>query len=153
MNRRWALPGLLAPLALLFPWAAVPSNLGVALASWAYFRAWLTKYPTVAGVNHEVFLGVSCLVVLASVPLLVSVYRLKGGHNLWHLGAATLGVLLAYAPVLLRLDATLVLVGVFGAPTIASVDPSPAYEALGGPLLRLAAVIGTVALTVRARSA
>ncbi len=135
-------PGLLAPLALLYPWTAAPGHLGMELGGPELFRHWLTKYPNLGPVNFQVLLGILCILGASVAPAILAIHRLMGGHRrvlVLLLAAATV---VAYVPVLIRLDVMLLLVGVLGAP------PQP--EAAGGPLVRGLAAVATVILAARA---
>jgi hypothetical protein len=139
---------LLAPFTLLFPWAAVPSKFGVGLAGPRYFLHWLTKYPTVGPVNAEVLLGMLCLVAVAVLPAAAASYWLAGGRRAAVTVALAACTVVAYVPVLVRLDVDLAMVGLFGAYTFAG--PASAWHAGCGALLRGLAVASTVVLAVRA---
>src|SRR3712207_1528853 len=57
--QHWAVlsPCLLAPLATVYPWAVVPSRVpGIAYGGPRFFLHWLTKYPSLGPINHEVLL-------------------------------------------------------------------------------------------------
>ncbi|MCA9608917.1 MAG: hypothetical protein KC619_25110 [Myxococcales bacterium] len=106
--RREALlvPCVLAPLAALSPWVAAPSHLGVALGGLPFFVSWLDRYPTMLGVNHEVLLGIGAVLGACAMPAALAFYvgtRRAPRPRV----VVTLVVLhlVAYVPVLLRLDA------------------------------------------------
>ncbi|MEJ7729260.1 MAG: hypothetical protein WKG00_08595 [Polyangiaceae bacterium] len=147
-ERLLALAPLLAPFALLFPWAAVPTRLGVGLAGPRFFVHWLTKYPSVGPVNAEVLLGILCLAAAAVLPAAAASYRLAGGRRAAVAIALAAAAVIAYLPVLVRLDVDLVMVGLLGADTL--LGRTSAYEAACGPLLRALAVASTLALTIHA---
>lgn len=108
--RREALlvPCVLAPLAVVSPWVIAPSHFGDAYGSLPFFLAWLDRYPTALGVNHEVLLGIGAVLGSCALPAAMA----------FHVGTSrrprpsvviALAVLqlVAYVPVLLRLDADL----------------------------------------------
>jgi hypothetical protein len=148
VERALALAPLLAPFALLFPWAAVPTRLGVGLAGPRFFLHWLTKYPNAGPIHVEVLLGVLCLAAVAVLPAAAASYRLAGGRRARVAIALAAMAVVAYVPVLVRLDVDLATVGLFGAHTL--LGRVSAYEAVGGPLLRALAVVSTVGLAIHA---
>lgn len=141
-------PALLAPLALLFPWAAVPDNLGVGFGGPGFFWDWLTKYPNMGPINYEVLLGILCVTGASLLPAALAAYRLSGGRRRLAERALTAAALVVYVPVLIRLDKDLWLVGLLGAPTLLGRVAAP--EAACGPLVRLLAVLATIAMAARA---
>lgn len=142
------LPALLAPLALLCPWAAVPDHLGVGFGGPRLFIHWLTKYPNAGPINAEVLAGILCVLGAAVAPLALGIYRLAGGARRSVALSLALATLVAYVPVLLRLDVDLVRFGLLGAPSL--VGPVESHEALGGPLVRGLAALASVVVALRA---
>jgi hypothetical protein len=142
---------LLAPFALLFPWAVVPGKLGVGLAGPRFFLHWVTKYPTLGPVNAEVLMGMLCLVAVAVLPAAAASYWLAGGRRTAVTLVLAACTVVAYVPVLVRLDVDLAMVGIFGAYTFAG--PVSAWQAGCGALLRGLAVASTVMLAVYAAGA
>ncbi len=129
---------LLAPFALLFPWVAVPSPLGVSLGGFGTFAVWTTKYPNFAGINVWVVLGLLCLFVCSVVPVLLWLSeRFLPRKRL--LRRCLLGLLVgAWLAVVIELDLGLVVVGL-----------SSDVEAAGGPLIRVFAVCASVQSALR----
>jgi hypothetical protein len=135
-------PALLAPLALLFPWAAVVGHLGTELGGPEFFHQWLTKHPDLGPVNCEVLLGILCLLGASLAPTVLAIYRLMGGHRRVVVLLLSAATVLAYLPVLIRLDLLLWVIGLLDAPS--------QLEAACGPLVRSLAALATVVLAVRA---
>lgn len=106
--RREALlvPCVLAPLAVLSPWVIAPSHLGPSYASLPFFLAWLDRYPTMGPVNHEVLLGIGAVLGACALPALlaahVAIARRPAPRVVIPLALLQL---VAYLPVLVRLDA------------------------------------------------
>jgi hypothetical protein len=99
------LPCLLAPLALFFPWAIVPSHIGLGAAGWPFFREWLTKHPNLGPINWEVAAGIVCVVAASWLPFAFGAHVVSAERP----RRLVLGVLAAasfcvYAAVLVRLD-------------------------------------------------
>jgi len=108
-------PALLAPLALLFPWAAVVGHLGTELGGPEFFHQWLTKHPDLGPVNCEVLLGILCLLGASLAPTVLAIYRLMGGHRRVVVLLLSAATVLAYLPVLIRLDLLLWVIGLLDA--------------------------------------
>lgn len=136
-RRVLASPALLSPLSLLFPWAAAPGHLGLAVGGPSFFRTWLTKYPSLGPVNGEVLAGILCLLGAAFLPCLFAHLWLRCAQRRWLLAVAALG-LLCWVPVAVRLDVALTFTGFLAAES----------GAWAGPLLRAAATIGMSYLAV-----
>jgi hypothetical protein len=141
------IPAVMAPLALLFPWAAVPGNLGQAFGGPRFFLHWLTKYPTFGPINHEVLLGIHCILATAFLPAALGIYRLTGNPRRWVVMTLAVMAVTAYVPVLVRLDVDLWRVGIFGAWTM--LGRAEVYQAAAGPLLRAIAVLAGSVLALR----
>ena len=140
-TRSVAIPALVAPLSVCFPWTAVPSKIGITFGEFGFFLHWLTKYPTVGPVNHEVLLGILCVLGCGFMPWLSAVLRRHGNSGrAAHLVLAGLA-LIPYVPVLIRLDANLFLAGTYSAATAGA----PIWVALG-PVLRLAAILSIIGM-------
>ena len=147
-SRLFATPALLAPVAVCFPWTVAPSHLGLAFGDLEFFLHWLTKYPTWGRLNHEVLLGILCVLGCAFLPWLAAVLRLyeKGGRAAL---MTLLGlVLIPYIPVLIRLD---VLLFIAGLPL--GVLPAPPIWVVFGPVLRLASILSMIGMLLDARRA
>ncbi len=96
---------LIAPLSVVPSWAVVPSGLGPGLANFAYFAQWLTKYPNFGPINYEVLLGILCICGSATMPTIYAASRLWGEEDNRSLSFVLFVLhLIAYVPVLLRLD-------------------------------------------------
>jgi len=149
LSRLLATPALLAPIAVCFPWTVAPSHLGLAFGEFAFFLHWLTKYPSWGAVNHEVLLGILCVLGCAFLPWLAAALRLHGNSGRGP-QAVLLGlVLIPYVPVLIRLDATLFLAGVLGGRM--PFQPGPPIWVTFGPVLRLASILSMIGLLLDLR--
>jgi hypothetical protein len=154
--RRWdeavLAPCVLAPLAVIVPWAAVPTHLGPGLGGFSTFLAWLTRYPTMGPVNHEVLLGLFAVLGSCAMPAFLAVYASQARQPRFPV-VATLALLhlLAYVPVLLRLDVELAAT----AWALGSLETDPVLRLAGfvsfaaSSLLRLAATVSVLAFTAR----
>jgi len=134
-------PALLAPAALLFPWVATGGHLGIELGGFGSFLAWSTKYPNLGPVNVQVLAGALCVVLASALPALLAIYRIGRESRTLVVGLLASTAVVAYVPVLIRLDLTLFVLGVF--------DPLVEFEAAVGPLVRALAVAATVAMALR----
>lgn len=76
-------PAMLAPLALIYPWAAIPGHMGVAFGRPRFFLHWLTKYPNLGPINYEVLLGILRILAASFVPAAFAIYRLAAGARRW----------------------------------------------------------------------
>jgi hypothetical protein len=95
-------PCLLAPLAIIAPWAVVPSRLGPAHAGLRFFVAGLSQGP----VHVEILLGLCGVLLSAALPAAFAAHALAAREpSARALRLLALGQLVAYVPVLLRLDA------------------------------------------------
>lgn len=154
-------PSALAPLAILSPWVIAPSHLGVGYGSLPFFVSWLTRYPTVAGVDHEVLLGIGALLGASAVPAFAAFTAASGRAHRTRT-VALLGVLqlVALTPVLVALDATTLEYAAFVAADgpvgiVGSSDASWWQNAVwglatgAGALLRLAATASMLAFAAR----
>lgn len=137
-------PCFLAPLALLYPWAIVPSHLpGVGFGGFDFFVTWLTKYPSHGPVNLSVLLGIVCVVGCAVVPVAFGLHHLlvrpveRGGLALW-----TLAFVVVYVPVAVRLDALTWLVGLGRSELVFT----PPRYLVFGPLVRTLPLVVMVIL-------
>lgn len=137
VRRVWLLPCVLAPLGLLVPWAVAPSRIpgATAVGGYAFFRHWLTKYPTLGPVSHEVLLGMLCVVGLAIVPVVFVLALLRGRPPRGLAIALALVQLVLFVPVLIRLDAALFVAG------LSSLEPL----LMTGPVLHAASVTAMIA--------
>ncbi len=98
-----------APLALLFPWAVAAGPVPGAYAGMPYFLGWLTRYPNFGPVNIEVLAGTAAMLATGFLPAAVALLLLMAAPRRVVLGTLAL-VMVAYVPVLLRLDIELALV-------------------------------------------
>jgi hypothetical protein len=150
-SRIVATPALLAPVAVCFPWTVAPSHLGLAFGEFGFFVHWLTKYPGWGAVNHEVLLGILCVLGCAFLPWLAAVLRVleRGGRAAQ---GVLLGlVLIPYIPVLVRLDVGLFIAGVFAGS--AGPRPAPPLWVVFGPVLRLASILSMIGMLLDSRRA
>lgn len=140
---RLAAPLLLcsaAPLALLYPWAVAPGVPPGAFVELPYFLGWLTRYPNLGPVNIEVLAGIGALLATAYLPVVVGAAVLLQAPRRSVQGVAILA-LVAYVPVLTRLDIEL---GLVAGRLLDEYDilPFPIY----GPMMRGAAVLAALIL-------
>lgn len=148
----WRVPCLLAPLATIYPWAVVPSHLGMAVGGLPLFLGWLTRYPNFGPVNGEILLGIGCVLGASAMPVLFAeLARRRPGRPGLLLGVLLLG-LVPYVPVLLRLDIELVLAGILGVPSLFSDAPISMPWLAAGPGMRALGVVGMVVGTAGAFS-
>lgn len=163
-------PCVLAPLAALSPWTVAPSPLGPGLGGLPFFLSWLTRYPTVGPVNHEVLLGTLAVLGACALPAALAHHVATSRHPRVRTIALLAALqLAAYLPVLVRLDAALLAHG-WTAVQHGSLGPvvAPGRATAGwqsallasriavGPLLRLAAtasMLAFVPIGLRARAA
>jgi hypothetical protein len=104
----WRVPCLLAPLALIYPLAVVPTHFGIGFVDFPGFLAYVTEHPNVGPVNRDVFLGFLCLLGASTMPV-VHAMIVRASSNRWLLTALFLAGLVPYVAVLLYLDRELVL--------------------------------------------
>lgn len=136
-----------APIALLYPWAAAGKIPG-AVGDFAYFLSWLTRYPDLGPANIEVLAGISAVLAAGFLPALAVVLLLMRTPRRAVQATAALA-LIAYVPVLIRLDIHLAVVAGLWVDEYGS-QPFPIY----GPLIRAAAVLAVLTLAIgRAASA
>lgn len=143
-------PGALAPLAALTPWTLAPTHIGLGLGSLPFFVAWLTRHPTIAGVNHEVLLGIGAVLGTCAIPSWTALYVARTDAPRARVVVVLAALqLVAYAPVLLRLDVELLAFGLLGHAT----DDTAWTERLGsglvfagGAMARALATASTLAL-------
>lgn len=138
-SRLVAVPALLAPLSVAFPWTVTPSHFGVEFGGFGFFVEWLTKYPTLGPINVEVLLGLLGILGCAFLPWLSAALVLS--HRSSRITRAVLLglVLIPYLPVLIRLDVVLFTMGVlFKGPAFV---PDPPIWVAFGPLLRLTGIL------------
>ncbi|MCB9594849.1 MAG: hypothetical protein H6719_19160 [Sandaracinaceae bacterium] len=110
--RREALlvPCVLAPLGVLAPWTLAPSHFGTSYGSLPFFLSWVDRYPTVGPVNHEVLLGIGAVLGACALPAALAAHVALTRRPRPRV-VITLAILqlVAYLPVLLRLDGDLLL--------------------------------------------
>lgn len=119
---------LLSPLTVMLPWAAAPSHIGIGLGNFSFFVHWLTKYPNLGPINYEVLLGMLCVLGSATMPALYAASRLWAGDDDERSSLSFVLFVLhlvAYLPVLVRLD--LEMIAIWG---------SAAYVFGSGALMR-----------------
>ena len=140
------LPCAFAPLLVATPWTVAPSHLGISLGSFPFFVSWLTRYPTLGPVNDEVLLGIGAVLGACALPAALAAHAWLGRAPRLSVVALLASLqLVAYLPVLVRLDAGLLL--------FAAMDPfamfGPSVVAVltvaGGAVLRLWATLAMIA--------
>lgn len=144
----WRAPCLLAPLAVLHPWAVMPSHMGIGFGWLPSFLGWSTRYPSVGPFNAEVVAGMLCVLGASAMPVL----HARASR---HVGPAALTALFALAlvpwvPVLVRLDLELVAMAYLGVFSLFNPEPTPFWPVAVGPAMRLLAVLGMAAGTAGA---
>lgn len=123
-----------AVLGLGFPWATVPTHMGIGVGGFPLFLDWLTKYPNFGPLNRDIFLGMVCVIGCSSLPLLAVLYEgLSSAPSRMLRRTLVWFLFVLWLPVVVMLDLGLLFYGLW-------TDP----EALGGPLLRLGGVLGAV---------
>ena len=157
-------PCMLAPLAALAPWVVAPSHLGTALGQLPFFLAWLTRYPSLGPINVEVALGIGAVLGACAMPAFFALYAsIARRPRPVVLFLFAVLQLVAYVPVLLRLDVELVMYALFvlreGPLSIVGPLGAPWWEnalmalaIAAGPLLRAlatAAMLAAVPLGLR----
>jgi len=134
------LPCAAAPAALLYPWGATPGPPLGGFGELPYFLSWLFRYPNLGPFNYEVLAGIAAMLAAGFLPALVAVLAQMRAPRPALRTVAVLA-LIAYLPVLIRLDLVLTVVGwrlfeEFG------VQPYPFY----GPATRAIAVAAALGL-------
>ncbi len=98
-------PCVLAPLAVVSPWVIAPSHFGPAYGNVSFFLAWVDRYPTVLGVNHEVVLGIGALLGACALPAALAFHVGTAARpRPWIVAFLAALQLVAYLPVLSHLD-------------------------------------------------
>lgn len=134
------LPCAAAPAALLYPWVATHGPPAGGFAELPYFLSWLFRYPNLGPFNYQVLAGIAAMLAAGFLPALVAVLAQVRAPRRALRTVAVLAMI-AYLPVLIRLDLVLTVVGwrlfeEFG------VQPYPFY----GPAARAMAVAAALAL-------
>lgn len=146
--RALLLPCALAPLFLACPWVVAPSHLGPALGSARFFVGWLTRYPNLGPINLEVLLGMGAVLGTCAVPAALAAYvALAPTPRRWVPPLLAGLQLVAYVPVLLRLDVDLVTFAV--ATSHDAVGLVSLLAIGGGPIAHLGATLAMLAFAVR----
>lgn len=95
----------LAPLAVLAPWVVVPGHLGVGYGGLWFFLGWVSRYPTFHGVNHEVVLGIACVLACAVLPpVFAACLPGRPDRGPWLATGVFVAFGFAWVPVFVRLD-------------------------------------------------
>lgn len=128
-----------APVALFYPWT-VATRFPGAVGELSFFLRWLTRYPNFGPINIEVLAGIAAILATGFIPALTAVLYLLRAQRL-ALQAAAVISLIAYVPVLVRLDVDLLRIAglwfeQFG------YQPVPAY----GPAIRAMAIAAALTL-------
>lgn len=146
-NRALLLPCALTPLAALGPWTVAASHLGVAPAHFPFFVSWLSRYPNFGPVNLDVFLGTGAMLGACAMPTFFTWYALFSAPNEKRHWLVFALHLVAYVPVLLELDFSLV---IFAVATLHSEAEN--ILLLSAPLQRLVSTIAMLVLVLRHRT-
>ena len=107
----YAIPGFMAPTALVNAWTLAPSHLGgVAWGGIHYFLETVTRYPNVGAVNTEVFIGILAVLCACYLPVVIAWGYLSGWpkHTMYAFGLLTV---IDYLIVAVQLDFNLWLAG------------------------------------------
>lgn len=143
-------PCFLAPLAVIYPWAVVPGNLGVGLAGFQFFLVWLNKYPNAGPVNIQVMLGIICVILACWLPTLFAfIYSVQSrtlNRKLVILCGAQIVIMV---PIIINLDFGLLWCGIIGFSGFGDEFKTREVMAATGPLFRLISMVIMVKLTVR----
>lgn len=129
-----------APLALLYPWVVAAGPLPGSFGGFSYFLGWLTRYPNWGPVNIEVLAGMVAVLATGFLPALAAALAVVGTPRRVILGTIALA-LLAYVPVLVRLDLEMVLV-IENLRDLQDYPPNPYF----GPMIRAAAMVALMVL-------
>lgn len=130
-----------APVALVYPWA-VATRFPGAVGDVSYFLGWLTRYPNFGPVNIEVLAGIAAVVTTGFLPALAAaLFLLRAPRRALQAAAAV--SLIAYFPVLVRLDVDLLRIADIWFDQF-HYRPVPVY----GPAIRAMAVAAALALAL-----
>ncbi len=141
-SRLIAAPALLAPVSVCFPWAAVPSHLGVAFGELPLFLEWLTRYPNRGSINVEVLLGILCILGCAFLPWLSAALLLSHRSSRPTHAVLLALVLIPYIPVAIQLDLRLLATGLLMKDS--PFQPAPPIWVAFGAMIRLTAILSIV---------
>lgn len=128
---------------MVYPWAVVPTHLGMGYGGLPTFLSWLRRYPTLGPWNAEILAGIGCVLGAAAMPVVFTLATRRWGRGPL-LGLFLLS-LVPWVAVVWRLDVELVAMGILGLPTLFSLEPGPFWPLVFGPLMRTLAVLGMAA--------
>ena len=111
-------PCALAPLGVLAPWVVAPSHVGIGVGNFGFFLHWMTRYPNLGPINGEVLLGMGAVLGASTMPSLLAAHAWFAHPSRARTTAVLVLLhLVAYVPVLLRLD-----VGLFAYARLVATD-------------------------------
>lgn len=143
-------PCATAPMAVFYPWAAVPGGLGMGYAGFPSFLEWITKYPNVGPFNIEVFLGTCCVILAYFLPAIFAYFHLETNQMLTKKIVVLLAIeFVALLAVLVKLDWLLLLGGLVGSVGLDGETRIRELYAVVGPLFRLMAMTTMVLLVIK----
>ncbi|MEM9067858.1 MAG: hypothetical protein AAGE52_05105 [Myxococcota bacterium] len=139
---------LLTPLAVISPWAVMPSRFGIGFANLASFIPWLTRYPNLGPINYEVLLGIFAVLGASAMPAFFALYRLFGTPRLVSALVFVGLCVVPWAAVAVRLDWELLVASV----SIPGWSPLLALGAIQRTLGLAAVFLGLIGLGESGRS-
>ena len=135
-NNFWLYLCFLAPFALLYPWVITSGQTYPGYGGFLYFMEWLTKNPNLGPVNLQVFIGILCLIALATLPSVYAHQALSDKPRTATLLMLFSVCLIAFAPVFIRLDLMLWIRGFASPPPMGRAGGGLyGFDLLYGPLL------------------
>lgn len=148
LRHLWRIPALLAPLAVVYPWALIPTRLGMGFGGLPTFLGWLTRYPSLGPFNGPVLAGLGCVLGAGAMPALHALAARRVGPRA--LTAIFLLALVPVVPVWIRLDWELCVGAWIGLPSLFQAELLAVPLLAFGPLMRALAVLGMAVGTVSA---
>jgi hypothetical protein len=133
----WLYLCFLAPFALWYPWVITNGSNDPGYGGFLYFVQWLSKHPNVGPVNIQVLIGMLCMLAISVLPSVYAFHALSDRPRMGRLLVLYSIGLMAFVPVLIRLDLMLWITGFSGSPSQTG-DGLESMALTYGPLLHTA---------------
>lgn len=137
----WLYLCFLAPFALWYPWVITGGSTDPGYGGVLHFMTWLTKNPNFGSVNLQVLIGIVCMIAITVLPPVYAFHALSDKPHMGRLLVIYSICLIAFMPVLVRLDLMLWVTG-FSDSTPQSGESESLYglDYVYGPLLHTAPI-------------